>query len=904
MKPNFALGLTEHGITLWMRDANDWLRVGAVAMDAPDLDTQMQALVAKARALTSEPIVTKLVIPDEQVLYTRLDVAPDPQAIRAALDGRTPYPVEELDFDWVTDNGSVLVAVVARETLIEAEDFAKSQGLNPVCFVAAPEGKGFAQEPFFKAARGVSTDAKDLGRGGPILRETGHAKTPEAPEPIETAPTDAKPSKQDTSKPVAPPSATSEAKPAQRGADPVPSAKSTPPHKAKPALVATEKTTGAAPQAAPDKAKPKSRPDAPSKPAVSQADAAVGFRSRRHTVANRKGRFRITCRQIRTGPRPGRAPQRDPEALSNTSKLSLGRLGGAALAGKLRASVAEPVARAGSGLRSATDVLGRSLAPRTKTENAASASKDTAKASARSESSGANGSGVATGDAGKGKAAGKKAAQTPGKTRNGPVRQGAAKRPEADPEADRLTVFGARRMAATAEQTLPRRALLVSGAALMLVLAVAVWVFYFNRASVPDSAAPVLPADTASEIAAPDPLALEDFSADSANDIEAALGVTDAAQDQGGLPDAQAQEDAVQTERPADDQPPAVASADQDAGRLAALRSVRALAPEAPGDLPNVQDAPVPFGSRELPPLRDEATPDVTQETGQDDGVTTAGSTLPPGEEALEIAVTNGTPASVPPARPAGIAPEPTPEPELAPETDPEPAEPVAVDESTLEIDVTQSTPPSVPPARPAGIAPEAAPAAPDVPEDAPQPDAPADAEDEQASRAVSPGGVALTALTPAARPAEIVEEAVAQAERYASATPQAVAASRRPSNRPSGFSQTVQRALAAAQARQSAAPEPDIVQASASSVAPRIPSSASVSRAATQTRAINPRKMNLLGVMGTPSARRALVRLGSGRVVTVKVGARLDGGQVTAIGDSELRYQKRGRDLVLRIAS
>ncbi|NBB97290.1 MAG: hypothetical protein GVY34_03840 [Alphaproteobacteria bacterium] len=904
MKPNFALGLTEHGITLWMRDADDWLRVGAVAMDAPDQDTRMQALVAKARALTSETVVTKLVIPDEQILYTRLDVAPDPKAIRAALDGRTPYPVEELDFDWVDDNGSVLVAVVARETLVEAEDFAKSQGLNPVCFVAAPEVKGFAREPFFKSARGVSADPEDLGRGGPILRETGHVRTPEASEPIETAPKDAKPSKQDTSKPRATPPVASE--PAQRSADPATTdtgtGTGTAPDKAEPARVATAaKTPGASPQAAPVKAKPGARPDAPSKPAAGQAqtaDAAVGFRSRRKPPQTAQAVSESSAAKSVSAPAPVARPSETLKALSNTSKLSLGRLGGAALAGKLRASVAEPVARAGSGLRSATDALGRSLAPKAKTENAASTAKDTATAPALSESSGPGESGAAMGGSGKGKAAGKKAKQKQGKTRNAPARKGAAKRQQADPEADRLTVFGARRMSAAAEPTLPRRALLVSGAALLLVLAIAVWVFYFTRTSDPDSAAPVLPADTASEVSAPDPLALEDLSADSANDIEAALGVTDAAQDQGGLPNAGAQEDGIQTERPADDQPPTVASADQDAGRLAALRSVRALAPQSPGDLPSVQDAPEPFGSRELPPLRDVATPDVAQDTVQDDAVATAAPALPPGEEALEIVVTNGAPASVPPARPAGIAPDPTPEP------DPDPAEQVVVDESTLDIDVTQSTPPSVPPARPDGIAPEAAPAAPDAPDNAQQPDAAADAEDEQASRAVPPGGVALTALTPAARPAEIVEAAVVQAERFASATPQAVAASQRPSNRPSGFSQTVQRALAAAQARQSAAPEPEIVQASAASVAPRIPSSASVSRAATQTRAINPRKMNLLGVMGTPSARRALVRLGSGRVVTVKVGARLDGGQVTAIGDSELRYNKRGRDLVLRIAS
>jgi hypothetical protein len=35
-----------------------------------------------------------------------------------------------------------------------------------------------------------------------------------------------------------------------------------------------------------------------------------------------------------------------------------------------------------------------------------------------------------------------------------------------------------------------------------------------------------------------------------------------------------------------------------------------------------------------------------------------------------------------------------------------------------------------------------------------------------------------------------------------------------------------------------------------------------------------------------------------------VRVGETLDGGQVVAIGDSELRYIRRGRDVVLRLAS
>ncbi|NOD63628.1 MULTISPECIES: hypothetical protein [unclassified Ruegeria] len=82
--------------------------------------------------------------------------------------------------------------------------------------------------------------------------------------------------------------------------------------------------------------------------------------------------------------------------------------------------------------------------------------------------------------------------------------------------------------------------------------------------------------------------------------------------------------------------------------------------------------------------------------------------------------------------------------------------------------------------------------------------------------------------------------------------------------------------------------------------VAPKIPSTASVARQATIDNAINLRKLNLIGVYGTPANRRALVRLPSGRYKKLKVGDRIDGGKVIAISDSELRYQKKGRNVTL----
>ena len=74
------------------------------------------------------------------------------------------------------------------------------------------------------------------------------------------------------------------------------------------------------------------------------------------------------------------------------------------------------------------------------------------------------------------------------------------------------------------------------------------------------------------------------------------------------------------------------------------------------------------------------------------------------------------------------------------------------------------------------------------------------------------------------------------------------------------------------------------------------------MARQATIKNAINLRQVNLIGVYGTPSNRRALVRLSSGRYRKVQVGDRIDGGQVVAIGDSELRYQKGGRSVILKM--
>ena len=83
---------------------------------------------------------------------------------------------------------------------------------------------------------------------------------------------------------------------------------------------------------------------------------------------------------------------------------------------------------------------------------------------------------------------------------------------------------------------------------------------------------------------------------------------------------------------------------------------------------------------------------------------------------------------------------------------------------------------------------------------------------------------------------------------------------------------------------------------------APNIPQNANVARQATVRNQINLSRMNLIGVFGSPSNRRALVRLSNGRLQNVKVGDRLDGGRVAAIGEDQLRLTKGGRNIVLEM--
>ncbi|KJZ32447.1 hypothetical protein TW83_02510, partial [Paracoccus sp. S4493] len=51
-----------------------------------------------------------------------------------------------------------------------------------------------------------------------------------------------------------------------------------------------------------------------------------------------------------------------------------------------------------------------------------------------------------------------------------------------------------------------------------------------------------------------------------------------------------------------------------------------------------------------------------------------------------------------------------------------------------------------------------------------------------------------------------------------------------------------------------------------------------------------------IIGTIGAGRASRALVRLSNGRVLTLRIGDRINGGTISEIGDSRITYQKQGR--------
>ena len=899
MKPNFALNLSHEGISLLHRAKAGWLQVGDIALDDPGLNDQLKVLRRTAADLESGGLTTKLVIPNSQILYTEVEApGPDTTArlaqIRDGLVGLTPYDVRELVFDWKMSGTKAQVAVVARETLAEAEAFASEFRFNPVSFVAVPMNGGFDGEPFF----------------GPTESSAALLMPGEVVEPDTVA-----------MKIIA----------SDRGADPVD--KAAPPTPDPAPEVAFSHQAVADPEPI-DQDSPTLEPVAAeavapviedTEPVVEEISAepapAVTFASRRRQT---------------------------PPPLNSKA-----------------APAAEPVfaARFGTGARDTLDELhsdppvtrtvnGRDVTPMPVTAAHTADLDDPAdRRRVAREKALAAGSAIAgtLGKIGQGTAAGVRKLRT----KPAPVES-------APSEADALTVFGARGRSQVRGK--PRFLGLILTVLLLMALGIlALWSSYFlNDATsgwfrdieeVPEVASVDTPPETSGDqpapaIGSPEVTTSELIDPQPTPGIDTTEGAIEAAVEAALLdnltPDPAPSED---FQAPTALEQPTVSEEEAADIELALLEQ-----PEIASPGPDRISQPPP--TRAQAEARYAATgiwqmdPDpLGSPTGGDrlDDVYVA--SIDPNILSQDAIALPGSAGLLDDLRPVSLAPPPS----LGTRFDLDDRGLVrATPEGALTptgVTVFLGSPVINPGARP-GTAPPAE----------PETEANTDAEDEGAENEPAPlvaepeppelsaEQLRLSAIRPTLRPSDLIETterarlggfsreelaeirptvrpqslqeqqaaeiaaALAEAAETAdegpieSGTELAVLDSRQPSSRPGNFARLVERAREEAANNPEPEPENEVTASVAPATVPNIPTRASVARQATEQNAINLGKVNLIGVYGSPSDRRALVRLKSGRYVKVEVGDRVDGGRVAAIGDGELRYVKGGRNITLKL--
>ena len=1027
MKPTFALDLTRDVVGLLHRTPKGWLSVGEVAFDAPDLDEALDYLRKTALGLSPLGLASKIVLPNSQILYTEV-TAPGPsreekrRQIATALEGRTPYDVADLVFDWSGKGATVKVAVVARETLDEAEAFAVQHKLNPVAFVAIPEADEFVGEPFFGPTAAAATllaegetVEKDREPVSILQRELPAAVSlaaarDAAPEP---APEPAPPTPATEAAELAPEPADLQAEEPAPSERPAEQAKAAEPDAIAPAPVQPEEDplpgleealNGDLPEPEPAPAASAPSVSAPSvsAPATSSAEIpAADLPSPDEDLADDLPGgllFTQTGQPAAKTPDPRQPDEADEAPFAHVPDLLAEDEGPAPIdpAPTVLPKVGPKTSVTATELDDDIPPAPPSAAMvafASRRAPSGTAPVVPAPSTARPDASGAAKVGSATPAP---------VRPAPAKAMQGlvtaPSIPGTRGKPKAKPGADiprpigpgPTTVKSPARPGGTFGSAAPARGrggmvFTILVALLLLFLAlIAAWSSYYLSADDTNASGTEMAATGGADPAAPSPPAVED---EMLADMQDPEGLTEP------LPEAEAAADGVDlaalaTETASD--PGAVNMAAEDpaliAAETAAEAEAAAAAPEpapetavatdvtaaqAPAEdqdeiFLSAMDAPPPaLDALALPAPLDtaDAAPAPVMPPpafGTVYRFDAKGLLVPTPEGIVSpdgVLLIAGPPPLVPPSRSeaaaalaaaaAPVVPDPADEPVVAavdPAAEPAgaPAPTTAADASLVTAGTTDATDtvaaadettvssdPALadfrPRARPEGLA---LPATDDGASLAPDPAVAAEFAGKRPLPRPEIILAAAAAAAPAAAPADLGAQgasltAQAEAELAAAAAlearnPSVVAISRRPEARPRDFSNAVEAAVAAAVR----APEPEEVAAAApapdlkpeeldeatsdepevASAAPSIPTRASVAKQATFANAINLSKINLIGTYGTDSRRYALIRQSNGRFKKVSVGDRIDGGTVKAITETEVRYQKGGRLISLKM--
>ena len=965
MKPNFALSLSFEGIKLLHRAAGGWREVGEVPVTSEDLAGELAMLRKTAVSLEPGGVRTKLLIPASQIKYLTIDTVGLSEAARrkaaeAALHDATPYEVAELAYDISMDGAKTHAAAVARETLAEAEAFATEHRFHPVSFVAVPDDAPYLGEPFFGTTKGaaallepeetVEADGIAVVIVGSIAPEAEpEAAVEVAPEVSSTqmpddAPADTKtdapqkaktpkvdePTAKETSQEQVKATDVAEAKPADVAVpEPEAQSKTEKPLTSEPVVAsktvvenapATPETVKPAPKIQPqaipkqiDASKPLVEPEKVSSAEVKPTVPSVTATPAQTDAASPENPATPKDPVEPKVARPTQAAEVNPAPPEDTKRAAL--LAAASATGAApeapkplpfkAAQRAEDVPAApapkpvGGAQRISVQTPKPAISPPAKTaEVAATVGSAAAPVAAATRSIG-----------------GFLSKRKPRKGAAAPIPAPKAAIPATGSEADRMTVFGARTSEVGGK---PRFLGLIMTVILLVFLAgVAAWAAVF----LDDGIAGLMQKDkTRATASAPEnqidpevirtPDGIDPAQTDTAADVQvAALDPVLSAEETTAV-------DAALDPRP---EPQVPVITESEAAARYAVTGIWPLAPNTPLSDPDTIDAPVfrsgidpdtsasdalalPFPQEIDNGVQLAAAAVSPPPFGQRSDVANSGLLVPTAEGVLAtggFTLFAASPPLKPPVTLARFAAQPT----------------VTAPEATSALAALR------PQNRPLGLAekmeraqlggvsrgelaafrPSLRPRS--LQERAKEADEAAKkaAEQEEARTAVAAQSAATAAQSAAAAASLLVPTtAAAIAPAPIVATHLATAKSIRPDTRPRNFSRIVNRA-------QRAAPKKETRVAAAASVAPRtvkpsVPSKASVARSATVKNAINLRQVNLIGIYGKPSSRRALVRLGNGRYKKVKVGDRIDGGRVGAISNSELRYSKSGRNVILKM--
>lgn len=855
MTPNFALSLSFEGIRLLQRGADGWLLVDEVALDDADLGAALARMKERAAQLDPSPLRTKLLIPNDQIRYLALDnPRADEDDIRASLDGATPYALDDLVFDYSRGGGRTYVAAIARETLDEAEGFAAGYGFNPVSFAAVPDAFTFVGEAFFgrtSAAASLLTDGQTIERDVNAVVVVGRVADPEPepelePEVVEEPPV--------VEQEIVEEAVVEPTEEAQAEAEQVKLEFDIDLDIDLSAIEEVPPPVEAEPEAAPE---PAEESEEPAEPVVFSSRARTSDATTPTLTTGDKATATIQPRitptitptvgippapsDLDAAPVFAATPRTIPTETKQEDKTS-------PLAPVMAAATSAKAALA-DGLAALND---RRKARRTEKD----AERDAA-ALAKLEAKAQEVVAELDGDA------------------------------EPADEKVRLTIFGARRKAQAKAIKRPKYVFAILMALLLaFLLAVAIWSSTLENGIAglfggSDVTVATLDADNP----APEDEAAADLG-DAMSDVD--IAIENLTQDGALLPPT--------------DLPLGQVLSPAEAQRLYAATGVWQRAPTFPYT-PKIETTdgvtiaaidPVTFGTDavalpsitamqpDLSVVSPLAPPAAGTEFDRDANgnirATEAGTVLPTGITVFAATATTTRPI----ARPDGIAPNP----EAAPTTNPDLVTAGGVSLASLR-----------PRSRPDNLA-------------------------ENIERDTLGGYTAseLAALRPRARPDNLVivapepaplpipeadVDAIAAAiaaaappDLTAGASQYAVSSSPLPISRPRNFDRIVTATAASLQSE----PEASAPTDASATMRPTGSVPGGVARAATENNVLTMRDIALIGIAGSSSSRIALVRMGNGRIVSVRVGDTLDGGRVTAIGESVLNYEKRGRVVSLEM--